>query len=63
MSEKIDEEERAIYSGDHCISCTSCMATCPVMEATQEYRGPKLVAPAHGRMHFAESDTERSLDV
>lgn len=62
MSEKIDEEERAIYSGDHCISCTSCMATCPVMEATQEYRGPKLVAPAHGRMHFAESDTERSLD-
>ena len=64
MSDKrmIDEEERAIYTGDHCLSCTSCMANCPVMAAAKDYRGPKLVAPAHGRMHFAEDDTELSLD-
>ena len=64
MSDKkmLEEEERAIYTGDHCLSCTSCMSNCPVMAATKEYRGPKLVAPAHGRMHFSEDDTELSLD-
>ncbi len=64
MSDKqmIEEEERAIYTGDHCLSCTSCMSNCPVMAAAKEYRGPKLVAPAHGRMHFSEDDTELSLD-
>ena len=64
MSDKkmLEEEERAIYTGDRCLSCTSCMSNCPVMAATKEYRGPKLVAPAHGRMHFSEDDTELSLD-
>ncbi len=61
--EMMDEEERSIYTGDYCLSCTSCMASCPVMAATQSYRGPKLMAPAHGRMHFAEHDTEISLDL
>ncbi|WP_270399546.1 anaerobic glycerol-3-phosphate dehydrogenase subunit C [Mitsuokella multacida] len=58
----IEEDKRAVYSGDHCLSCTSCMANCPVMAATLEYRGPKLVAPAHGRMHFSQDDYEDSLD-
>lgn len=64
MSEKkmMEEEERAIYSGDECTSCTACMSVCPVMAATQAYRGPKLVAPAHGRMHYSEDDTELSLE-
>ena len=56
------EEEQAIFTGDHCLSCTSCMSSCPVMEATKEYRGPKLVGPAHGRMHFSQEDVEDSLD-
>lgn len=58
----IEEDKRAVYSGDYCLSCTSCMANCPVMAATLEYRGPKLVAPAHGRMHFSQDDYEDSLD-
>lgn len=64
MSDKkmIEEDKRAVYSGDHCLSCTSCMANCPVMAASLEYRGPKLVAPAHGRMHFSQDDYEDSLD-
>lgn len=57
------EKEKAIFSGDHCLSCTSCMANCPVMEAVKEYRGPKLVGPAHGRMHFSGNDTEESLNL
>jgi len=55
------EKEKAIFSGDYCLSCTSCMANCPVMAATKYYRGPKLVGPAHGRMHFAQEDIEESL--
>ena len=63
MSKKmLDEEGRAVYSGDRCISCTSCMSDCPVMAAAKAYRGPKLVGPAHGRMHFSENDTEQSLE-
>ncbi|WP_288271202.1 anaerobic glycerol-3-phosphate dehydrogenase subunit C [uncultured Mitsuokella sp.] len=58
----IEEDKQAVYSGDHCLSCTSCMANCPVMAASLEYRGPKLVAPAHGRMHFSQDDYEDSLD-
>ena len=57
-----EEKDKAIYSADHCLSCTSCMSSCPVMEATQEYRGPKLVGPAHSRMHFSQEDYEDSLD-
>ena len=60
--EKIFEEEKAVYTADHCLSCTSCMSSCPVMEASKEYRGPKLVGPAHGRMHFSQDDYEDSLD-
>ena len=56
------EHELAAFTGDHCLSCTSCMSSCPVMEATQEYLGPKLVGPAHGRMHFSQEDVEDSLD-
>ena len=58
----IEEDKQAVYSGDHCLSCTSCMANCPVMAASLEYRGPKLVAPAHGRLHFSQDDYEDSLD-
>ena len=58
----IEEDKQAVYSGDHCLSCTSCMANCPVMAASLEYRGPKLVAPAHGRMHFSQDDYDDSLD-
>lgn len=63
MSERLPEDELTYYTGDACISCTSCMSNCPVMEATQDYDGPKLVAPAHGRMHFSEEDIERSLEL
>jgi glycerol-3-phosphate dehydrogenase subunit C len=55
-------EETAKGTADHCLSCTSCIANCPVSAATHEYRGPKLVGPAHSRMHFSEDDVEMSLD-
>ena len=47
---------------DHCVACTACMAACPVMRALQDYRGPKLIAPAHGRLHFSQDDFDRSLE-
>lgn len=53
----------ALFSGDRCLSCTSCMANCPVMAAINDYRGPKLVAPAHGRLHFAQDDIEATLEL
>lgn len=55
-------EEKAAYTGDRCLSCTSCMTNCPVMAAIKDYRGPKLVGPAHGRMRFSQDDTEKSLE-
>lgn len=64
MSEltKATKKAEAMLTADHCLSCTSCMSSCPVMEATKEYRGPKLVGPAHSRMHFSQEDVEESLD-
>ena len=61
-NKQIQEEEKAVYTADNCLSCTSCMASCPVMEASREYRGPKLVGPAHSRMHFSQEDIEDSLE-
>lgn len=62
ISKKIEEMESAMQTADHCLSCTSCMSSCPVMEAEKSYRGPKLVGPAHSRMHFSQEDFEESLD-
>ena len=58
----MSDTTKAIFTGDRCLSCTSCMANCPVMAAVKEYRGPKLVGPAHGRMHFSQEDVEESLN-
>lgn len=55
-------EERARDSADNCIACTSCIAACPVTMANPEYKGPKLVGPAHSRMRFSDpSDYEDTL--
>ncbi|MCR5834664.1 MAG: anaerobic glycerol-3-phosphate dehydrogenase subunit C [Selenomonadaceae bacterium] len=58
----MSDNVKAIFSGDRCLSCTACMAACPVMAAIKDYRGPKLVAPAHGRLHFSQEDIEESLN-
>ena len=58
----VQKKAEAMLTADHCLSCTSCMSSCPVMEATKEYRGPKLVGPAHNRMRFSQEDVEESLD-
>lgn len=55
-------DTQAIFTGDRCLSCTSCMANCPVMAAIKDYRGPKLVGPAHGRMNFSQEDVEATLE-
>ncbi len=49
---------------DECISCTSCVAHCPVTAATNKFRGPKLVGPALQRFRYTgdETDMEPSLD-
>lgn len=57
-------EERARDSHDNCVACTSCIAACPVTKANPNYKGPKLVGPAHSRMHFSDpSDYEDSLKL
>lgn len=57
-------EERARDSADHCVACTSCIAACPITKANKDYKGPKLVGPAHNRMHFSdESDYEETLKL
>lgn len=47
---------------DECISCTSCVAHCPVTAATNKFRGPKLVGPALERFRYSSNDIEPSLD-
>jgi len=54
--------DQKINLPDCCIACTACITACPVTAATQKFRGPKLVGPAQSRLHFAENDTEASLD-
>lgn len=46
---------------DACLACASCNAHCPVMSATGEYIGPKLIGPAHLKMNFLGEDTENTL--
>ena len=58
----MSDKTQAIFTGDRCLSCTSCMANCPVMAAIKDYRGPKLVGPAHGRMKFSQEDIEATLE-
>ncbi|MBR3051651.1 MAG: 4Fe-4S dicluster domain-containing protein, partial [Selenomonadaceae bacterium] len=58
----MSDKTQAIFTGDRCLSCTSCMANCPVMAAIKDYRGSKLVGPAHGRMHFSQEDIEATLE-
>ena len=62
ISKKIEEMESALSTADHCLSCTSCMSSCPVMEAEKSYRGPKLVGPAHSRMHFSQDDFDQAMN-
>ena len=59
---KMQKKAEAMLTADHCLSCTSCMSSCPVMEASKEYLGPKLIGPAHNRMRFSQEDVEESLD-
>ena len=58
----MSDKTLAIFTGDRCLSCTSCMANCPVMAAIKDYKGPKLVGPAHSRMHFSQEDIEATLE-
>lgn len=58
----MSDKTLAIFTGDRCLSCTSCMANCPVMAAIKDYRGPKLIGPAHGRMSFSQEDIEATLE-
>ncbi len=58
----MSDTTQAIFTGDRCLSCTSCMANCPVMAAVKDYKGPKLVGPAHERMHFSQEDIEATLE-
>ncbi|MCE5285141.1 MAG: 4Fe-4S dicluster domain-containing protein, partial [Pelosinus sp.] len=55
-------EENPKGTADYCVACTACITACPVTAATRKFRGPKLVGPAQSRMHFAETDTEDSLE-
>ena len=55
--------EQAQFTFDCCLSCTACMSVCPVMAATPDYKGPKLVGVAHERMRFSQEDIEDSLEL
>lgn len=49
---------QALYrdNPDACISCNICLTACPVVRATQRYRGPKLNGPALTRLRKLTDD-------
>lgn len=55
--------KKNVHLPDECISCTSCIAHCPVTAATHKFRGPKMVGPALERFRVSEKmEVEPSLE-
>ena len=52
------KKSHALYrdNPDACISCNICLTACPVVRATQRYRGPKLNGPALTRLRKLTGD-------
>ncbi len=46
---------------DTCITCTTCVAQCPIAAATTEFLGPRMVGPAHERFRLMGMEEEKSL--
>ncbi|MBU3826388.1 MAG: anaerobic glycerol-3-phosphate dehydrogenase subunit C [Candidatus Anaerobiospirillum merdipullorum] len=47
---------------DACISCSICLTACPVVKATQKYRGPKLNGPALTRLRKLTDDYDPMIN-
>ncbi len=46
---------------DACITCSTCVAQCPIAAATTEFLGPRMVGPAHERFRLMGMPEEKSL--
>ncbi len=46
---------------DACITCSTCVAHCPVAAATAEFLGPRLIGPAQERFRLLGLEEEKSL--
>ena len=46
---------------DRCVACTTCVAHCPVAEATTEFLGPRMIGPAFERFRLMGLEEEPSL--
>ncbi len=46
---------------DTCITCTTCVAQCPIATATTDFLGPRMVGPAHERFRLMGMEEEKSL--
>ncbi len=46
---------------DACITCTTCVAQCPIAAATTEFLGPRMLGPAQERFRLMGMPEEKSL--
>ncbi len=46
---------------DACITCSTCVASCPIASVTTEFLGPRMVGPAHQRFRLMGMPEEKSL--
>lgn len=46
---------------DKCIACTTCVAYCPVSQATPKFLGPRMIGPAYERFRLLVLPEDESL--
>ncbi len=46
---------------DACITCSTCVAQCPIATVTTEFLGPRMIGPAHERFRLMGMAEEQSL--
>lgn len=46
---------------DKCIACTTCVAYCPVSQATPKFLGPRMIGPAYERFRLLALPEDESL--
>ncbi len=46
---------------DACITCSTCVAQCPIASVTTEFLGPRMLGPAHERFRLMGMPEEKSL--
>lgn len=47
---------------DRCTTCTTCVASCPVLRGTRKFNGPKLTGPSSERFRLLNREEIEALD-